>query len=104
CVLGVFLYKNRVLCFIKPKIRSFQTSNYLSKLPLDGILVEGLICQPIAYWTNKRVVVLSHDPVEEYATYQTNLAIYHFKLNYAVISDRWKKDLPGEYPAILEIP
>jgi len=83
-----FLYKNRVLCFTKPKIKVKITSRVLNNLVLDGLLVDGYICQPIAYQTKKRILVLSRDPIMDRAIYQTDLVIEKFGINYIVLSEK----------------
>jgi hypothetical protein len=95
-----FLYKNRVLCFAKPKIKALETSKFLDTLPKDGVLAEGLIAYFIAHNSKKRVVVIPHAPEFGDAVYQTKLSIEHFDLNYAVISDLWKTEEHLGYPAI----
>lgn len=92
----IFLYKNRVFILTQPKIKAKVTSRVLNHLPKDGVLVEGLICQPIAYQSHKRVVVIPHDPDRLLAGQQFYLSKEKFDLHYAVFSDR--RD--GEYPAI----
>ncbi len=87
CAVIVFLCFNRVFFLTPPKIRARGASLFLKNLPLDGILAEGMICQPIAYWTDKRVVVLTYEPLLGQAVYQTDLAIEKFDLHYAVLTD-----------------
>jgi hypothetical protein len=82
-----FLWHNRLFMLSKPKIRAQFAGRILADLPKDGILSEGMICQPIAYWTDKRVVVLSYEPKIGQAVYQTDLAIEKFDLHYAVLTD-----------------
>lgn len=88
-----FLALNRVFMLSKPKIRAWKTSCFLENIfsitKEDGFLVEGMICQPIAYWCDfLRVIVISADPNPENAIYQTNLAINRFNLKYVVFSQR----------------
>lgn len=82
-----FLIFNHVLSTTKPYIKCKKVSRYLNTLSEDGVIVEGMICQPIAYQTNKRVIVLTREPIEYPAVCQTKLAIKEFKINYAVLSD-----------------
>ena len=81
-----FLYFNRVFFLIPPAIRAKKAGSVLRNLPKDGILAEGMICQPIAYWTDRRVVVLSYAPHLGDSIYQTDLAIEKFDLHYAVLT------------------
>jgi len=98
--LGVFLYKNRVLCLFQPKIKAKVVSRIIHHLPKDGILVEGLIAYPIAYRSHKRVVVIPHEPDEIKAIGQTNLSMKKFDLHYFVFSDLWETEKHLGYPAI----
>jgi len=86
-LLSVFLIFHHVLFTAKPNIKAKGVSKYLNSLPGDGVIVDGMICQPIAYQTNKRVIVLTREPKEPEAIYQTDLAINEFKTNYAVIRE-----------------
>ena len=95
-----FLCLNRVFILSKPKIKAKITSRILDHLSKNGILAEGLIAYPIAYRTNKRVVVIPHEPDKLLAIQQTNLSISKFNLHYAVFSELYKTELHLGYPAI----
>jgi hypothetical protein len=100
-VIGIgFLSQMRATLLTNPKIKALETSKYLNSLPLNGLLVEGLIAYPIAYNSSKRVVVLPHNPDPIDARSQTRMSIGQFDLNYAVISEMWKIEEHLGYPAV----
>jgi hypothetical protein len=100
-VLRTLLKNSKItFCLSRPKIRAKNTSAYLSLLPKDGLLVEGLIAYPIAYLTDKRVIVLPHPPHPYIAKEQVDLSIAKFNLNYAIFSELYKTELHLGYPAI----
>jgi hypothetical protein len=92
--LCVFLCFNRVFLLTRPKIRCRRLAAYIQTLPRDGFIVDGMFCQPLAYLTDKRIVVIPRDPDPDKACYQTAVAIKEFDLSYAVISDKY------HYPAM----
>ena len=95
-----FLWFNRHWLYSKPIVQARGVSAYLQALPKDGILAEGLIAYSIAYLTDKRVVVIPHEPDKLMAREQVNLSMEEFDLNYAVFSDLYKTELHLGYPAI----
>lgn len=103
CIVGLvvgFLALNHTWILTQPKIKAKTTSYILNYLPNDGILAEGLIAYPIAYQSDKRVVVIPHEPDELLAIQQINLSIREFDLHYAVFSELYKTELHLGYPAI----
>ena len=84
----------------KPKLKEKRTSSFINFLPKDGIMADGGLAYFLAYQTYKRVVIIPHHETND-DIYQTLLAISEFDLNYAVISDEYKKLYkPGTYPAL----
>lgn len=97
---AAFLYLHRGILLRNPKIKASVTSRIIQHLPKDGVLTEGLIAYPIAYNTTKRVVVIPHDPIKQFAIERVKLSIEKFNLNYIVFSDLWKTEEYLGYPAI----
>ena len=60
-------------------------TDFVSKLPKDGILSEGLVDYFLAYGSGKRVVSITDSPDYGQAMYETELAIKHFELSYVII-------------------
>ena len=99
--LGGFLWVNRHIIFtLNCNTQGKVTATYLNSLPHNGILVEGLIAYSMAYLTDKRVVVIPHEPDNLLARQQVNLSIAKFDLHYAVFSELYKTELHLGYPAI----
>ncbi len=101
-LLGIFIKftQGNYLVFKLKKINQCDNlSQRVFFLPKDGILVEGLISQALAYHTKKRIIVLPRTPNKEKAIEQLNKSIEVFKINYIIISEFYKiEELP--YPII----
>ena len=96
-----FLWVNRTFALTPPKIKARLTSHYIDDLPHNGaVMVEGIIAYPIAYRSNRRVIVIPHDPIKLKAIEQIKLSIRIFDVRYIVLSDLWLTEKHLGYPAI----